>query len=480
MVSFRPASNCTGVDLHPDQCRVVDAEVRAHDGAAGDVRVNAFAALPEGRMSPALPSELTRLHQEQRLARDAWVTIWGLRSLHQFLRLPPVATADLEAMSLREAHYGLSAFEAEVGRASVALMIGADVHVGTHRRREVSLTAVAESEIARQIQPLVDAGFNVRGVCTPAMALTAVARRHERATSETTAAYVALESNAMCVAIVRDGVLLFSRETPWEFAESADTVRERLVDELRRSLLFFRQSFRAVVERVVLCGGMPNLRAVTSSTSAALNVPVETLDSLSGIDAEVIPEPADTFRATVAALWPAIAIASQSGDQPNLLPTATRLRRETRTKMTRIAAGVVAGVLALSAWYFIASRGRDSRRAELARLEQQVARLESDVQRATARGTSAQEARTSPPPAPSEVAVSAATPGRRSREVSAEPELIVSSILYSLQRRLAIVNGRIVRIGDRIGSSTILYIEPRAVTVQSVDGSTRTLELRSR
>jgi len=148
--------------------------------------------------------------------------------------------------------------------------------------------------------------------------------------------------------------------------------------------------------------------------------------------------------------------------------------------MTRIAAGVVAGVLALSAWYFIASRGRDSRRAELARLEQQVARLESDVQRATARGTSAQEARTSPPPAPSEVAVSAATPGRRSREVSAEPELIVSSILYSSQRRLAIVNGRIVRIGDRIGSSTILYIEPRAVTVQSVDGSTRTLELRSR
>jgi len=68
-------------------------------------------------MSPALPSELTRLHQEQRLARDAWVMIWGLRSLHQFLRLPPVATADLEAMSLREAHYGLSAFEAEVGRA---------------------------------------------------------------------------------------------------------------------------------------------------------------------------------------------------------------------------------------------------------------------------------------------------------------------------------------------------------------------------
>jgi Tfp pilus assembly PilM family ATPase/outer membrane murein-binding lipoprotein Lpp len=415
-------------------------------------------------MSPALSPELTRLRQEQRLARDAWVTIWGLRSVHQFLRLPPTATDDLEAMSLREAHHELAAFEAEVGRASVALMIGDDVHVGTHRRREVSLTAVAESEIARQVQPLVDAGFTVRGVCTPAMALTAVARHHERATAEATVAYVALESNAMCVAIVRDGVLLSSREIPWEFADSADAVRERLVDELRRSLLFFRQSFRAVVERIVLCGGMPNLRALTSSTSAALNVPVETLDSLSGIDAEAVPEPADTFRATVAALWPAIAIAAQSSDQLNLLATPARVQRETRTRMMRIAAAVVAGVLILSAWYFMTRGGKDNRAAEVEQLQQQVARLESEVKREPARP----------------VQETAAKEERRPKEASAEPELVVGSILYSSERRLAIINGRIVRIGDRIGSSTILDIEPRAVIVESSDGTKRTIGLTSR
>ena len=65
-----------------------------------------------------------------------------------------------------------------------------------------------------RFEPLVDAGFIVRGVCTPAMSLTAVARLHGRTTPATTAAYAALESNAMCVAIV-DGVLLFAREVPW-------------------------------------------------------------------------------------------------------------------------------------------------------------------------------------------------------------------------------------------------------------------------
>ena len=298
-----------------------------------------------------LSAELARLRQEERLPRDAWVTIWGLRSVHQFLRLPPAAANELEALALREAHPTLSALEAEAGRASAALMIGADVQVGTHRRREVSLTAVPEAEIARQIQPLVDAGFIVRGVCTPAMSLTAVARLHGRTTPGTTAAYVALESNAMCVAIVRDGVLLFAREVPWGFADSAEAVDERLAAELRRSLLFFRQSFRAVVERVVLCGGMPNLRALTASTGAALTLPVETLDSLSGIDAETVPEPADAFRASVAALWPAIAIASQGGDQPNLLQAEARVRRETRTKLAGIAAGVLAAFLAMAAWY---------------------------------------------------------------------------------------------------------------------------------
>ena len=211
--------NRTGFDLHPDQCRVVDVHVRTtRSGVSGDVRVKAFALLPEGRMSPSLSAELRRLRQEQRLAREAWVTIWGLRSIHQFLRLPPAANSDLEALSLREARRDLSTLESEAGRASVALMIGADVHVGTHRRREVSLTAVPEDEITRHIQPLIDAGFNVCGVSTPAMALAAVARHHGRAMPGTTGAYVALESNAMCVAIIRDGVLLFSREIPWGFS----------------------------------------------------------------------------------------------------------------------------------------------------------------------------------------------------------------------------------------------------------------------
>jgi hypothetical protein len=64
-------------------------------------------------------------------------------------------------------------------------------------------------------------------------------------------------------------------------------------------------------------------------------------------------------------------------------------------------------------------------------------------------------------------------------QVAAEPDLVLASILHSADRRLAVVNGRIVRAGDRIGSSTILDIQPRAVVVESPRGGRRIVELRA-
>jgi hypothetical protein len=65
-----------------------------------------------------------------------------------------------------------------------------------------------------------------------------------------------------------------------------------------------------------------------------------------------------------------------------------------------------------------------------------------------------------------------------SGEVATEPDLVLASILHSAERRLAILNGRIVGVGDRVGSMTVRAIEPREVVVESSTGARRTLELR--
>jgi hypothetical protein len=64
-------------------------------------------------------------------------------------------------------------------------------------------------------------------------------------------------------------------------------------------------------------------------------------------------------------------------------------------------------------------------------------------------------------------------------QVESEPDLVVASILHSADRRLAVVNGKIVRAGDRVGSSTIVDIQPRAVVFESSRGGRHLVELRT-
>jgi hypothetical protein len=59
-----------------------------------------------------------------------------------------------------------------------------------------------------------------------------------------------------------------------------------------------------------------------------------------------------------------------------------------------------------------------------------------------------------------------------------EPDVIVNSILYSDTRKLAIVNGRRVRIGDRVGSATVADILRDGIVLQSPNGAVRTVERR--
>lgn len=55
---------------------------------------------------------------------------------------------------------------------------------------------------------------------------------------------------------------------------------------------------------------------------------------------------------------------------------------------------------------------------------------------------------------------------------------VVASILHSATRRLAVVDGRIVRIGDAVGTATVVDILPKAVIVESPARGRRTIELR--
>ena len=106
-----------------------------------------------------------------------------------------------------------------------------------------------------------------------------------------------------------------------------------------------------------------------------MNTPVQTLDSLNGIDADRVPEPAETFRADVASLRMAIAVGAEAVTHANLLPASIRESRETRTAATRAVAALAAGVLIVIGWHALVSSSSGGA-SEVRDLERRIAVLE--------------------------------------------------------------------------------------------------------
>jgi Tfp pilus assembly PilM family ATPase len=461
----------TSFELHVDRCRVVEVHTLSERRRvpASDVQVRSFiTSLPADPRSSDFTATLRRVRDERRLSRQATVTMWGVRSMHRFVQLPDAADVELRARAVREAADDIALLEADGTPARIAVTVGREALVGADAQRGVSLTAASTTEIERRLEPFTTAGFDIVRVMTPAMALTAVARDRVDTVPGEALMYVALAPHATCVAIVSGGLLQLAREIQWGHADGqseSEPFDRRLAAELRRSLLFFKQRFRASVDRMVLCGDIDNLRSVSGTLGAVSGLPVETLDSLTGIDASALPEPADEFRAHVAALRLAIAAGAEPAPYSNLQPE-NNAARHTRALTWPIVGGLAAALVLLGVWYGVRKWSAPATARDTAPRQ---AGAQAPAVRVPPRPA------VEPPPPTADVNPAPAPPVSSGRP---EREVVVTSILYSADRKLAIVNGRIARPGDRIGSTTIVEIRPHAIVVESPERGRRVVDLR--
>ena len=80
--------------------------------------------------------------------------------------------------------------------------------------------------------------------------------------------------------------------------------------ELRLAFLYLKQFWEDDVSQLLICGDMPEIRSLTAPLIELLNMEVETLDSLDGIDTQHLPEPTDQFVDQMASLRVASAVAA--------------------------------------------------------------------------------------------------------------------------------------------------------------------------
>jgi len=325
-----------GIELTPLSCRAVEVTDRGWTGRSpgGETVVRSFGVWPAAGVEAAQALAPYR-------RKPAAVIVWGVPNEHHQVEVAVGSYEGMRAEALRildDAGVPTRGAWADIAPAGAA----------DHARRPVIVTVAAASAMTTALQPLIDAGFRVRTAVTPAAALAGLARaRRTSAMPEALEVYVALDEMATCLALIRDGLLMAARELSWGFLDDHGVDREprrsedivaRLGDELADFFAMYEEAGR--VRQVCICGALPELRSTTLPLMERLDVEVETLDSLFGIDAQRVPEPADMFRSRAAELRLAWAAAAD-WTTINLL----RLQRRRWSQVVLARAAVVAGVV---------------------------------------------------------------------------------------------------------------------------------------
>jgi hypothetical protein len=491
-----------GIELSPAACRIVEVD----DGPAsrrqrGETRVRSFAVLP-----PSGQELRARLESLRR--RRAAVVVWGSRGEH---RQVMVTAGSYEAMRA-EAMASLAAAGLEMSGvwADIAPATPADDRAA---RRPVVVSMASASDVLEALQPLHQAGIRVRTVTTPAIALSALARiRQPLAVSGAIESYIAFDERVTCIALVRKGVLLAARDLPWGFIDedythgeprSREDIAARLGDAIGGFVVDIGGS-RADIGQVCVCGGLTELRSMSASLMERLDVEVEPLDSLFGIDAARLPAPADEFRERSAELRLAWAAAADWPPTINLL--RARRRHTSRTWLAR--AAVVAGTAAgLGGGWWVAER--TLRSAPPARMPSTgsarghgPAPVKPPAARATPAPATVNKAPAVTPPAvvvnkapvvaPPPVVVNkapaatsppvaVAAPARAKQapppEAAVPFDALLGTILYSPDRKLAIIDNQIVGVGDEVKGARVTEITAGAVLLRDAHGKLRRLTL---
>jgi hypothetical protein len=350
-------------------------------------------------------------------------------------------------------------------------------------------------DASAEIAPLVEAGFHVEAVVTPGRALATLAAARPPVAGA--AAWLALNRDRGAIAIVAGGRLLFEREFSWAFDQrfrAHDRLFHRyllvahLASELRHGMNQVSERDGTPVATIVTCGNMPDLRSLTMPLIEELDMDVETLDSTDGL---MVPDPAQlaSMGDSVAGLWLASAVV-------DLDPS--RRRRASPFAMGR--AAVLAGLAgALGWWAYTAWDAPPSRpSADVA----PVPAIPADSGRPAtppppqAASQASQPPLTRPERAPAsrpatdpgatgtmgtaEGGARQTDPRPAARQPLAAPLPIVSSTLVSADRRLAIVNGVIVREGDAVGPRTVVAIETAGVVLREPSGHQVRVPIRPR
>lgn len=404
------------------------------------------------------------------------------------------------------------------------------------RARDAQAFPLTAEVIAWAGEPRVSAvraaGYGIERVILPGEALARVARLHGGFDTSSTGEVVALASldpTSGSMAVVRDGGVLYEAPLTWSSSATPGSPNPKGAELLRHYAFLFeltellhgafalvRQSHNTRISKILTCGSLPDLRSVTMTLAQEFDVDVETLDSAEPFDLRRLKgHTREEAEGCIAALQLAI-VASRRWHRTSQSPVKQILKILKIALPVGVAVaayGLYAGGSLSSFGSFGSSGPSGSSGSSSGSLRSSGSSTSSGSPTAASPGgpggsvtgglpaVPPPSSRDLRPPGPTQ---SEATSGassaaaterdaenlrnqenlrnlRNQRNLTNDPtpvSLSLSSILYSRERRLAIIEGQVLGVGDTVAGMKIVEIQPNGVILRDRAGRLRRAELR--
>lgn len=365
------ANSILGIEYSKDAIKVVEVSY------ARRMKVLNFALIESG----AIPQER---RQEQLLhtlqtrgfeARQAIVAFSGPNIEHKLLQLPPLSGREMEFVMAREARKAM----ASKNMVWTYQALESKEEVGIPKSQVLLVTADADG--IKGVQELFSpAKFKIVQITTVAESLVRLLSNTGVWKKDAVKCVVHLTGNRGHILFVREGILLLSRDIQFEYGDvSNEELTGRLVTELKRSSLFFRQNFpQANIDEMLFSGDNKLLGSLAAASKQEFGVESGMVRYEDLLDTSGLRGDWDTLRFNLPALSVALGAAWRKtpGEGVNLLPNSKPASRKSAAvgRLAKFLVPTAAAMVLFSGSYYFAAKSKIEPRQK--QLQQKKAELQ--------------------------------------------------------------------------------------------------------
>jgi Tfp pilus assembly PilM family ATPase len=285
------ANRVIGIEFAPDSLKLIEVTYGRR------LKVHNFAIVDNRAIDPARRVEQLNHTLQVRgfEAKDAMVAVNGIQVEHRLLTLPPLSGRELKFVMQREAKKSAPAGVTDTNWDFDILQSKEELGI---KKRQILLVTSSTELVAEAQEFFANTRLKVQRVTSIGESLLNLTHNVGFWKKEVVKNIVHFGPASVHVLFVQQGTLLLCRDIPLRYGDvDQDQLYERLITEIKRSTLFFRQNFpQGEINEVLLSGESDMIGNLVSRAGDDLGIETNALRFDDNLDRSAFRGDWDEFR----------------------------------------------------------------------------------------------------------------------------------------------------------------------------------------